>query len=106
MGSDFGRGWRGTVLIPAMTALLSAIGAWAVAAEPVDFPGTVLSVDAAAGKLAVKKDGGGTRFTFVVTDKTQFQGLAGVKGVKKDDHVLVQYQVEGGKYLALKVVKK
>jgi hypothetical protein len=106
MGSSLGRKWRGTILIPAMTALLSAIGAWAVAAEPVDFPGTVLSVDAAAGKLAVKKDGGGTRFTFIVTDKTRFQGLAGMKDVKKDDHVLVQYQVEGSRYLALKVVKK
>ena len=108
MGSYFGREWRWTVLILAITALLGILGTWAVAGEPVDFPGTVLNVDAAAGKLAVKKDGGGTRFTFVVTDKTRFQGqgLTRLKDLKKDEHVLVQYQVEGGKYLAVTITAK
>lgn len=85
--------------------LLLATGtAWAQAG--VEFPGTVLMVDPAAGKLAVKKDGGGTRFTFVVTDKTQFEGaIKSLKDVKKDDKVTVLYVVTGSQYLAQKVMK-
>lgn len=99
------RRWNVLILIVAAAV---TIGTWAVAGEPADFPGTVLSVDVAGGKLAVKKDGGGTRFTFVVTGKTRFQGhgLAGLKDVKKDDHLLVQYQVESGKYLAVTITAK
>lgn len=79
----------------------------ALAGEAVDFPGTVMTVDAAANKVAVKKDGGGTRFTFTATEKTRFQGsgLTGLEDLKKDDHVVVQYQVEGTKYQALSVTK-
>ena len=73
-----------------------------------DFPGTVLMVDPAAGKLSVKKDGGGTRFTFVVNDKTQFEGagLKSLKDVKKGDNVMVNYVVSGSLYIAQKVSKK
>lgn len=73
-----------------------------------DFPGTVLMVDPAAGKLSVKKDGGGTRFTFVVNDKTQFEGagLNSLKDVKKGDNVTVNYVVTGSQYIAQKVSKK
>lgn len=78
----------------------------ALAGEAVDFPGTVIAADAAANKLAVRKDGGGTRFSFTVTEKTRFQGVTGLKDLKKDEHVVVQYQVEGGKYLAIAVTKK
>jgi hypothetical protein len=71
-----------------------------------EFAGTVLTVDATAGKLAVKKDGGGTRFTFVVNDKTKFEGgPAGLKDVAKGDHVVVTYGVSGSQYLAQKVSK-
>ena len=107
MENYFGRTWRWPALILAMTAFLGIIGARALAGEPVDFPGTVLNVDAAAGKLAVKKDGGGTRFTFVVTDKTRFQGqrLTSLKDVKKDDHVTVTYVTQGSQYLAQKVTR-
>ncbi|MBM4134331.1 MAG: hypothetical protein FJ245_11230 [Nitrospira sp.] len=84
--------------------LLAAGTAWAQAG--VDFSGTVLLVDPAAGKLAVKKDGGGTRFTFVVTDKTRFEGaINSLKDVKKDDKVTVTYIVTGSQYLAQKVMK-
>jgi hypothetical protein len=76
--------------------------------EGTEFPGTVVSVDLAAGKFAVKKDGGGTRFTFVTDDKTAYSGmgLTSVKDLKKDDHVLVTYQVKGTKYVATSVAKK
>ncbi|MEP6887327.1 MAG: hypothetical protein ABI945_03295 [Nitrospirales bacterium] len=69
-----------------------------------DFKGTVLA-DPAAGKLIVKKDEGGTRFTFVVNDKTQFMGsgLKSLADIKKGDHVIVNYVVNGSQYVAQKV---
>ena len=73
-----------------------------------EFGGTVLAVDAAAGKLTVKKEGGGTRFTFVANDKTRFEGsgLKSLKDVKKGDSVTVMYVVTGSQYFAQKVAKK
>ncbi|HEV8539525.1 MAG TPA: hypothetical protein VGQ60_00035 [Nitrospiraceae bacterium] len=73
-----------------------------------DFVGTVLSVDAAAGKFAVKKDGSGTRFTFVANEKTKFggEGLKGLADLKKGDHVIVTYAVTGSQYLAQTVTRK
>jgi hypothetical protein len=85
-------------------------GLWPIAAAAetaVDFPGTVLASDQAAGKLTVKKAEGGTRFTFAVTDKTAFGGSAKTfADVKKGDGVTVTYVVTGSQYLAQKVVKK
>jgi hypothetical protein len=73
-----------------------------------EFPGTVLMVDQATGKFAVKKDGSGTRFTFVASEKTKFggAGLASFKDLKKDDHVVVIYQVQGSQYLAVSIMRK
>jgi hypothetical protein len=72
-----------------------------------EFSGTVVSVDEGTGKFAVKKDSGGTRFTFVANEKTQFEGgPKHIKDLKKDDHVVVFYQVQGPQYLALKVALK
>jgi hypothetical protein len=78
------------------------------AGEGTEFPGTVLKVDQATGKFAVKKDGGGTRFTFIANKETKFSGagLASLKDLKKDDHVMVLYQVKGSQYLAASVTKK
>lgn len=71
----------------------------------IEFAGTILSVDAASGKFAVKKDGGGSRFTFVANEKTHFEGgPKAVKDLKKDDHVAVLYRVQGSQYVALNVV--
>ena len=93
--------------IPLLCLSLAFTGVDSALAQGTDFPGTVLLVDAAAGKLAVKKDAGGTRFTFVVNDKTQFEGgVKGLKDVKKGDTVTVNYQGTGSQYLALKVTKK
>ena len=70
-----------------------------------EFAGTVLSVDTSSGKFAVKKDGGGSRFTFVANEKTHFDGGAkALKDLKKDDHVAVLYQVQGSQYVALNVM--
>lgn len=83
--------------------LLAAGTLWAQAV--VEFSGTVLMVDPAAGKLAVKKEGGGTRFTFTANEKTQFEGIKGLKDLKKDDKVTVLYVVTGSQYLAQKITK-
>ncbi len=94
------------------TALVLLLAAWMVQADPVwaqgatDFAGSVLVVDAEAGKLAVKKADGGTRFTFVVTDKTVYEGgPASLKDIKKGDAVVVTYVVKGPQYVAQKIVK-
>jgi hypothetical protein len=78
------------------------------AGEGTEFPGIVIKVDQATGKFAVKKTGGGTRFTFIATEETKFSGagLASLKDLKKDDHVTVLYQVKGSQYLAASVTKK
>lgn len=67
-----------------------------------DFKGTVLTADPSTGKVVIKKDEGGTRFTFVVNDKTQFAGnaLKGLADIKKGDHVIVNFLVNGSQYVA------
>ena len=76
----------------------------ALAQNAVDFPGTVLKVDDAAGKLTVKKDG--TRFTFVVDGRTQYAGVKALKEIKAGDAVTVTYITMGSQYVAQKIVKK
>jgi hypothetical protein len=94
------------VLLVSVLLVVSCAGAAAVHAQGgTDFQGIVLSADPGAGKLIVKKDEGGTRFTFVVNDKTQFTG-SGIKGLadlKKGAHVIVTYLVNGTQYVAQKV---
>ena len=80
---------------------------WSEAAAEVEFAGTVLTADAKTGKIAVKKESGGTRFTFVTNEQTRWEdGLKGIGDLKKDDHVVVVYQVQGAQYLALRVTPK
>ena len=97
------------VVMPALflAAVLSGVleSSLAQAEGGTEFVGTVVSVDTSSGKFAVKKDGGGSRFTFVANEKTHFDGGANaVKDLKKDDHVTVLYQVQGSQYVALKVL--
>jgi hypothetical protein len=56
----------------------------------------------------VLKEGGGTRFTFVANDQTQFkgEGLKSVTDLKKGDAVTVTYRVVGSQYQAQVVAKK
>ncbi len=91
-----------TILLAACAGLVSAP---VLAQNVVEFPGTVLKVDEAAGKLAVKKDG--TRFTFVIDGKTQFSGgPKSLKDLKAGDTVTVSYLVMGSQYIAQKIAKK
>lgn len=76
----------------------------AQAAGEVEFAGTVIKADAETGKLAVKKESGGTRFTFVTNEHTRWeQGLKGIGDLKKDDQVVVVYQTQGTQYIAVRV---
>jgi hypothetical protein len=98
---------RGVVLLVVVCVCLVSVVS-AQADDRIEFPGTVLSVDLTAGKFAVKKDGGGTRFTFVANDKTTFQGagLASLKDLRKDDKVMVLYHMQNSQYLAISVTKR
>jgi Ca2+-binding RTX toxin-like protein len=97
-------------LLLLLIALTIGIGmqAQAMAQQGVEFAGTVLSVDVGAKKFAVLKEGGGTRFTFVANDQTQFkgEGLKTVNDLKKGDVVTVTYRVSGSQYQAQVVTKK
>lgn len=94
------------LLVVACVCVTSSVST--LADNGIEFPGTVLTVDLAAGKFAVKKDSGGTRFTFVANDKTKFQGagLASLKDLHKDDKITVLYQMQGSVYLAISVTKR
>lgn len=79
----------------------------ALAESGTEFAGTVLTLDQTTGKFAVKKDGGGTRFTFTANEKTKYQGgLTGLKDLKKDDKIIVVYEVHGPQYLALRITRQ
>jgi hypothetical protein len=95
---------RALVLLLGVLLVVCCVDAAAVYAQGTDFKGTVLA-DPAAGKLIVKKDEGGTRFTFVVNEKTQFMGngLTRVADIKKGDRIIVNYVMNGSQYVAQKV---
>jgi Cu/Ag efflux protein CusF len=92
------------ILTIILAACVGLIGAPALAQNVVNFPGTVLKVDDAAGKLTVKKDG--TRFTFVVDGRTQYAGVNALKDIKAGDAVTVTYITMGSQYVAQKIAKK
>ncbi|MBM4120118.1 MAG: hypothetical protein ACKOBZ_08900 [Nitrospira sp.] len=95
----------GFLLLLTMATCIGVVSMPAIAQTPVAFPGTVLKVDAAAGKLAVKKDG--TRFTFVIDGKTRFEGGAkSLTDVKAGDAVTVTYLLMGNQYVAQNIAKK
>jgi hypothetical protein len=91
------------LLVTAFLVIFCPRAAAVYAQGGTDFRGTVLTADPAAGKLVVKKDEGGTRFTFVVNDKTQFTGIKSLADLNKGDHVIVNYLVNGTQYVAQKV---
>ena len=93
-----------TFVVAALLACNVLVCAPALAQNVVDFPGTVLKVDDAAGKLTVKKEG--TRFTFVVDGRTQYAGVKELKEIKAGDAVTVSYIAMGSRYVAQKIVKK
>jgi Cu/Ag efflux protein CusF len=91
------------ILTIMLAACVGIIGTPVLAQNTVDFPGTVLKVDDAAGKLTVKKDG--TRFTFVVDGRTQYAGVKALKEIKAGDAVTVTYITMGSQYVAQKIAK-
>lgn len=93
----------GTILLLAIAACLGTIGMPVLAQNAVDFPGTVLKIDEAAGKLTVKKEG--TRFTFVIDGRTQYAGVKSLNEIKAGDSVTVTYTVMGNQYVAQKIAK-
>lgn len=92
------------ILTILLAACVGIIGSPVLAQSAVDFPGTVLKVDDASGKLTVKKDG--TRFTFVVDGRTQYAGIKALKDIRAGDAVTVTYIVMGSQYIAQKIAKK
>ena len=86
-----------------LVVCVAVLSAPVLAQNAVDFPGTVLKVDDASGKLTVKKDG--TRFTFVVDGRTQYAGIKALKDIKAGDTVTVTYIVMGSQYIAQKIAK-
>ena len=86
-----------------LVVCVAVLSAPVLAQNAVDFHGTVLKVDDAAGKLTVKKDG--TRFTFVVDGRTQYAGIKALKDIKAGDAVTVTYIVMGSQYIAQKIAK-
>ena len=91
------------ILTILLTACVGIIGTPVLAQNAVDFPGTVLKVDDAAGKLTVKKEG--TRFTFVVDGRTQYAGVKALKEIKAGDAVTVTYITMGSQYIAQKIAR-
>jgi Cu/Ag efflux protein CusF len=89
------------IMLGACVAVLSVP---VLAQNIVEFPGTVLKVDAAVGKLTVKKEG--TRFTFVVDGRTQYAGIKALQDIKAGDRVTVSYIAMGSQYVAQKIAKK
>lgn len=94
---------QGMLFVCMLVTSLAVVHAPALAQHVVDFPGTVLKVDDAAGKLTVKKEG--TRFTFVVDGRTQYAGVNALKEIKAGDAVTVTYIVMGSQYIAQKIAK-
>lgn len=106
--NSVGLGLRGLLVV---LIIVGATLVWTGSGFPetgTEFSGSVVMVDPAAGKLAVKKEGGGARFTFVANAKTRFEGagLNDLKDIKKGDQVTVTYTVVGSQYLAQKVTRK
>ncbi len=94
---------QGMMLVLMFVMGIAVVSSPALAQNAVDFPGTVLKVDDAAGKLTVKKDG--TRFTFVVDGRTQYAGVKALKEIKAGDAVTVTYITMGSQYVAQKIAK-
>ncbi len=84
----------------------SAIGI-AIAADAVPFSGVVKKVLADKNKVGIKDPQTKKRFTVIVNEKTQPDGLKTLSNLKKKDKVEGKYTVtDAGLYIALELVKK
>ena len=79
----------------------------ATAGDAVPFSGIVKKVIADKNKVGIKDPDTKKRFTVIVNDKTQPDGLKILGNLKKKDKVEGKYTVtEKGLYIALELVKK
>ena len=84
----------------------SAIGI-AMAGDAVSFSGVVKKVIADKNKVGIKDPQTKKRFTVIVNEKTQPDGLKTLSNLKKKDKVEGKYTVtDAGLYIALELVKK
>ena len=85
---------------------LSAVGV-ATAGDAVPFSGVVKKVIADKNKVGIKDPETKRRFTVIVNEKTQPNGLKTLARLKKKDKVESEYAVSSvGLYIALELVKK
>ena len=79
----------------------------ASAGDAVSFSGIVKKVSTGKNKVGIKDPDTKKRFTVIVNDKTQPDGLKTLGSLKKKDEVEGKYTVtDKGLYLALELVKK
>jgi len=79
----------------------------ASAGDAVSFSGVVKKVSTGKNKVGIKDPDTKKRFTVIVNDKTQPDGLKTLGSLKKKDEVEGKYTVtDKGLYLALELVKK
>ena len=84
--------------------LLTAV---ALAGDAVSFSGVVKKVSPGKNKVGIKDPDTKKRFTVIVNDKTQPDGLKTLGNLKKKDEVEGKYTVtDKGLYVALELVKK
>ena len=84
----------------------SAIGI-AMAGDAVSFSGVVKKVIADKNKVGIKDPETKKRFTVIVNEKTQPDGLKTLSNLKKKDKVEGKYTVtDAGLYIALELDKK
>ena len=84
--------------------LLTAV---TLAGDAVSFSGVVKKVSPGKNKVGIKDPDTKKRFTVIVNDKTQPDGLKILGNLKKKDKVEGKYTVtDKGLYLALELVKK
>ena len=79
----------------------------ASAGDAVSFSGVVKKVSPGKNKVGIKDPDTKKRFTVIVNEKTQPDGLKTLGNLKKKDEVEGKYTVtDKGLYLALELVKK
>jgi len=93
--------------VPAIVSVL-ILGTPARSAD-IPYSGQVVKVDAAEHNVIVKNPESGGRIKFIVTDGTAITSGNEKKGlgdIKSGEAVEIEYVLEGGKYLAHKIMLK
>ena len=93
-----------TIIILGCFFLLTSV---ASAGDAVSFSGVVKKVSPGKNKVGIKDPDTKRRFTVIVNDKTQPDGVKILGNLKKKDKVEGKYTVtDKGLYIALELVKK